>query len=173
MCLRLVGDGRGGGMINGEAHVVLSRAEWLVSVPADRAGGCVRPATRQLPSTRRSAGPAVPARVTRLESRTLQQPQVERREHQDDPDVHHQSLPEPVPEEQDVHADHDGHHHEHVERDSSPASHPSLLLRTVRLVNLTDPARRTASFPRLPLLRVLPLRLAHRLPPQGTPDNSA
>jgi hypothetical protein len=35
-----------------------------------------------------------------LRSWTLQEPQVERREHQDDPDVHHQPLPEPVPEEQ-------------------------------------------------------------------------
>jgi hypothetical protein len=41
---------------------------------------------------------------------TLQEPQIERREHQDNSDVHHQPLPEPVPEEQDVHADHDGHH---------------------------------------------------------------
>jgi len=34
--------------------------------------------------------------LRRLRSWTLQEPQVERREHQDDPDVHHQPLPEPV-----------------------------------------------------------------------------
>src|SRR5580698_5977703 len=38
----------------------------------------------------------------------LQEPQVERPEHQDNPNVHHQALPEPMPEEQDVHAYHDG-----------------------------------------------------------------
>jgi len=38
----------------------------------------------------------------------LQEPEIERPEHQDDPDVGHQPLPEVVPEEQDVHANHDG-----------------------------------------------------------------
>jgi len=36
----------------------------------------------------------------------LQEPEIERPEHQDDPDVGHQPLPEVVPEEQDVHANH-------------------------------------------------------------------
>ncbi len=42
---------------------------------------------------------------------------MERCEHKDDPDVHYQPLPEPVPEEQDVHADDDGYQREHVKHD--------------------------------------------------------
>ena len=84
----------------------------------------------------------MPARVTPVESRTLQQPQVERREHQHDADVHHQPLPEPVPEEHEVHTDHDRHHRQYVKRNGSPASHPSLLLRADLHVNLTGPVRR-------------------------------
>jgi hypothetical protein len=45
----------------------------------------------------------------RLGSWTLQKAQAERREYQDDSDVHHHPLPEPVPEEEDVYADHDGY----------------------------------------------------------------
>src|SRR5260370_41119689 len=67
--------------------------------------------------------------LRRLRSWKLQEPKVERREHQDDPDVHHQPLPEPVPEEQDVHADHDGYQREHVKCDGCLSSHPSFLLR--------------------------------------------
>ena len=63
----------------------------------------------------------------RLCSWTLQEPQVERPEHQDDPDVHHEPLPEPVPEEQDVYDNHDGHLGEHVERDGCLSSHPPFL----------------------------------------------
>src|ERR1700721_794030 len=66
--------------------------------------------------------------MRRLRSWTLQEPQVEHREHQDDPDIHQQPLPEPVPEEQDIHADHDGYQHEHVERDACLSSLPSFLL---------------------------------------------
>ena len=55
--------------------------------------------------------------------------EAERREHQDDADVHHQPLPEPVPEEQDVHADHDGYQREHVKDDGWLSSHPPFLLR--------------------------------------------
>src|SRR6516165_12545464 len=65
----------------------------------------------------------------RLRSWTLQKPQIERREHQDNSDVHHQPLPEPVPQEQDVHADHDGYQREHVKHDGCLSSHPSFLLR--------------------------------------------
>jgi len=61
-------------------------------------------------------------------SRTLQEPQTERREHQDDPDVYYQPLPELVPEEQDVHSDHDGYQREHVKYDGCPSSHRSCLL---------------------------------------------
>ena len=45
---------------------------------------------------------------------SLEEPQIERREHQDNPDVYRQALPEPMPEEQDVHADHDGYQREHA-----------------------------------------------------------
>ena len=59
---------------------------------------------------------------------TLQEPQTERREHQDDPDVYYQPLPELVPEEKDVHADHDGYQREHVKHDGCLSSHRSFLL---------------------------------------------
>src|SRR5215475_13595444 len=62
-------------------------------------------------------------------SSTLQEPQIERREHQDYSDVHHQPLPEPVPEEQDVHADHDGYQRDHVKPNGYLSSHPSFLVR--------------------------------------------
>jgi hypothetical protein len=65
----------------------------------------------------------------------LHEPQVERPEHHDDPDVHRQPLPEVVPEEQDVHDDHDGYHREHVKDDGCRSSHAFLLLRTALLVN--------------------------------------
>ena len=39
---------------------------------------------------------------------------TERREHQDNSHVYQQALPEPVPEEQNIHADHDGYQCEHV-----------------------------------------------------------
>ena len=38
------------------------------------------------------------------------EPQIERRKYQDNSDVNDQPIPEVVPEEQDVHADHDGYH---------------------------------------------------------------
>jgi len=76
-----------------------------------------------------------------VRSWTLQEPQIERREHQDNSDVHHQPLPEPVPEEQDVHADHDGHHREHVDYDGCLSSHPSHLIRATK-------RRQTAWLPR-------------------------
>src|SRR5664279_2699168 len=58
----------------------------------------------------------------------LQEPEIERPEHQDDPDVGHQPLPEVVPEEQDVHANHDDYHREHVEHGRCLPSHDSFLL---------------------------------------------
>ena len=54
---------------------------------------------------------------------TLQEPQTECREHQNNPDVHHQPLPEPVPEEQDVHPDDDGYQRENVKHDSCLSFH--------------------------------------------------
>ena len=62
-------------------------------------------------------------------SSTLQEPQIERREHQDNSDIYYQSLPEVVPEEQDVHADHDGYQREHIKHDGCLSSHRLVLLR--------------------------------------------
>src|SRR5262249_3895131 len=62
-------------------------------------------------------------------SSTLQEPQIERCEHQDYSNVHHQPFPEPVPEEQDVHADNDGYQREHVKHDDCLSSHPAFLVR--------------------------------------------
>jgi hypothetical protein len=56
----------------------------------------------------------------------LQEPQIERPEHQNYSDVHHQPLPEPVPEKQDIHADHDGYQREHVKHNGCLSSHASL-----------------------------------------------
>src|SRR5580704_9754963 len=86
------------------------------------------------PGTRRSASGdrAAMAIIASSGSGTLQEPQIERPEHQDDSDVHHQPLPEPVSEEQNVHADHDGYQREHAEHDGSLSSHPSFLLRATR-----------------------------------------
>src|SRR6266446_3454846 len=66
--------------------------------------------------------------LRRLRSWTLQEPQIERREHEDNSDVYYQPLPEVVPEEQDVHADHDGYQREHVKHDGCLSSHRFLLL---------------------------------------------
>jgi hypothetical protein len=68
------------------------------------------------------------AGLRQLRSWTLQKPQIDRREHQDDSDVYYQPLPELVLEEQDVHADHDGYQHEHVKRDGCLSSHLPFLL---------------------------------------------
>ncbi len=65
----------------------------------------------------------------RMSAWTLQEPPVERREYQDDSDVDYQPLPGVVPEEQDVHADHDGYHREHVKHDGCLSSHRLVLLR--------------------------------------------
>jgi hypothetical protein len=65
------------------------------------------------------------------------EPQIERPEHHNNSNVRYQPFPEPVPEEQDVHADHDGYQCQHVKHGDCPFSHPSLLLRAALLVNLT------------------------------------
>ena len=80
----------------------------------------------------------------RLRSCSLQEPQIERREHQDNPDVYHQALPEPMPEEQDVHADHDGHQHEHAKHDDCLPSHRSTLLLDDRVAATDSRVRRRA-----------------------------
>ncbi len=63
------------------------------------------------------------APVRRLRSWTLQEPQIERPEHQNNSDVCYQPLREVVPEEQDVHADHDGYERERVKHDGCLSSH--------------------------------------------------
>jgi hypothetical protein len=75
----------------------------------------------------------------KVRSWTFQEPQIERPEHQDDPDVHHQPLPEPIPEEQDVHTDHDGYQREHVKHDGCLSSHPSFLLRAAESATVRGP----------------------------------
>jgi hypothetical protein len=62
-----------------------------------------------------------------LASRTLKETEIDHHEHQDDPDVHCQPQPEPTAEEQDVRADHDGHHREHVKHNGCLSSHCFLL----------------------------------------------
>lgn len=61
--------------------------------------------------------------LRRLRSWMLQEPQVERPKYQDNSDVCYQPRPELVPEEQDVHTDHDGYHREHVKHDDRLSSH--------------------------------------------------
>src|SRR5690348_16845599 len=53
----------------------------------------------------------------------LQEPQIKRRKHQDHSDVHHQPQPKLMPEEEDVHADHDAYHREHVEHNGRLSTH--------------------------------------------------
>ena len=64
----------------------------------------------------------------RLRSWTLQKPPIERREYQDNSDVYHQTRPEVMLEEQDVHADHDAYHREHVKYADCRSSHRFVLL---------------------------------------------
>jgi len=53
--------------------------------------------------------------------------ETERREHQNDPDVGYQPLREVVPEEQNVHADHDGYQRKHVKHDACLSCHSLVL----------------------------------------------
>ena len=69
--------------------------------------------------------------MRRQRSRTLQEPQIECRKYQDNSDVNDQPIPEVVPEEQDVHADHDGYHRDHVKRGGYPVSHRFILVSTM------------------------------------------
>jgi hypothetical protein len=68
--------------------------------------------------------------------------EAERREHQNDPDVGYQPLREVVPEEQDVHADHDGYQREHVHHDAYLSCHGLVLhdgVGQVRRTKVTSP----------------------------------
>jgi len=67
---------------------------------------------------------------------------MERREHQDNPDVYHQALPEPMPKEQDVHADHDGCQRECEKHDARLPSRRSTLPLEDRLAATDDAAGR-------------------------------
>ncbi len=67
-------------------------------------------------------------RRQRLCSWTLREHEVDGREDQHDPDVHYQPRPELVPEEYDIHADHDSDQRKDVKRDACLASHQFLLL---------------------------------------------
>jgi hypothetical protein len=60
--------------------------------------------------------------------RTPQEPPIDRPEYQDNPDVYYQPRPEVMPEEQDVCADHDACHREHVKHDDRLFSHGFVLL---------------------------------------------
>ena len=66
--------------------------------------------------------------LRRVRSRTLQEPEIERREHQDNSDVYCQPLPELVPEEQDVYADHNDYQRHHIKHGGCLSSHRSFLL---------------------------------------------
>jgi hypothetical protein len=60
-------------------------------------------------------------------SQTLQEREIDRREHRDNPNVRNQPRPELVPKEQHVHAHHHDHHRHHVERDEYLSSHGLFL----------------------------------------------
>jgi hypothetical protein len=71
----------------------------------------------------------------RLHLWTLQEPEIERREYQDNSNIRYQPLPEVMPEEQDVHADHDGYQREHVKHDGRLSSHRLVLLCATGWIN--------------------------------------
>jgi hypothetical protein len=59
----------------------------------------------------------------------LQEAQVEGREHQDDAEVNHQPLPQVVPEEQNIDANNDADHQDHVKHDGCLSSHTYFVPR--------------------------------------------
>jgi hypothetical protein len=75
---------------------------------------------------------------TSWRSRTHEEPQVERCEHKDDADIHHQSFPESVSEERKIYTDYNGYHHHRVEHPNyssvhfSTTSRSSAVMRTHR-----------------------------------------
>src|SRR6516162_9712489 len=76
-----------------------------------------------------TAPPAARANGIRgIRSRTPQKPQIDRREYHDNSHVYYQPRPEVMPEEQDIHDDHNGYHREHVKHDSCLSSHRFVLL---------------------------------------------
>jgi hypothetical protein len=53
----------------------------------------------------------------------FEESQVEGCKHQNDSDVHHQSIPEIVPEDQDIQSDDDGYHRHHVRHGNHRSGH--------------------------------------------------
>src|SRR5262249_39338853 len=86
--------------------------------------------TTQVVAPRSGAGSSDIGRppFTAVISWVVQEPEVERREDQDDADVRRQPLPGVLPEEQEVHGHHDGDHREPVQQPDRPSSHRSFLL---------------------------------------------
>jgi len=66
--------------------------------------------------------------LRRLRSWTLEEPPIERHEYQDNSDVYYQTRPEVMLKEQDVYADHDAYHCEHVKHGDCLSSHGFVLL---------------------------------------------
>jgi hypothetical protein len=54
---------------------------------------------------------------------TSQESQVDRSEHQDDSNIHHQAFPESVSEEREIYTNYEGCHRQHVKRDSYLSAH--------------------------------------------------
>ena len=59
---------------------------------------------------------------------TLQEPEIERCEYQDNSNVYYQPPPEVMLEEQDIHTDNDGYQREHVKDDGCLSAHRLVLL---------------------------------------------
>jgi hypothetical protein len=57
----------------------------------------------------------------RLSPQSAPEDEIERRKHKDDADIGYQPLPELMPEEQDVHGDHDSHQSEHARDHGGPS----------------------------------------------------
>jgi hypothetical protein len=58
---------------------------------------------------------------------TLEEPEVESCEHQDNANIHCQPFPELVSEEHDIYTDYDGCHRDHVKHDSYLSAHFRFL----------------------------------------------
>jgi hypothetical protein len=52
-----------------------------------------------------------------MKSWTAEEPQVEGRKYQDNPDIHYQAFPEKVSEEHEINADNNGYHRDHEKSD--------------------------------------------------------
>jgi hypothetical protein len=82
-----------------------------------RRGACFMELASYLAGERWSDQPACFWTATaspRPRSRTLEEPQIETGKYQNNSDIHCQPCPELVPEEQNIHANHNGYQREHV-----------------------------------------------------------